>query len=120
MPTEDPSTLALPDRSDHVPGARRHAQFFPELDIGATEGRFDDGRPMRVEAWYDLDCDVVCRTWFFPRAGIEHWQHDDHAGYLEAHGVYAASDSKSCLEASNFVDASGAPLWRVTVATAAP
>ena len=115
MKADDPSTLSPPDRSDHIPGARRHDRYFPEIDIGGTDGRFHDGRPMRVEAWFDLECDAACRTWFYPTQGIEDWAEDDHARYLQRQGVHTSGSPDTYLDVSTFEDASGAELWRVTV-----
>ena len=105
----------VPDRSDHDPHAEARDPFYPQLDAGASGGVMDDGRPFRRERWFPggMDLKYACTTWFYSSRGITDWTEADHVAYLRRNGITVERG----LGVQRLEDASGNPMWSVTLTT---
>jgi hypothetical protein len=105
-----------PDRSDHAPQANARRQFSPELDISSAPVVYDDGRPVLVERWFDMEMELAAKTFWYSREGIEEWSEEDHYAYVERNGGLKGKtypDRGAGIQQLD--DASGRPVWSVTV-----
>ncbi len=105
-----------PDRSDYQPQQNAHRMFYPELDLGSSEGVFKDGRPYRCEYWFDKDTAFFCRTYFYSVLGIEDWVETDHDRYIRDHGLLEDQGEQFTGQVglNRINDASGNEMWSVT------
>ena len=106
-----------PDRSDHRPQQNANNDYFPEIDIGFHECILDDGRPCRIEEWYDKELGFICRTFFYSTLDIENWQADQHFEYVERNDLLEDQADKykgPKLGLKTIEDNSGNAVWSVT------
>lgn len=91
------------------------------IDIGFTEGRFNDGRPFRSEFW--AASQTSCLTYYFSSIDMEDMSPSDLKEYLKSEHSLEFLDETfhSCgykgdnIEAKKSIDASGNKIWEVTI-----
>src|SRR5580698_1568528 len=106
----------MPDRSDHTPQQRAHAERLPELDIARAENVMNDGRPVVIEDWFDIDCKVGVRTTFYSTLGTDGWSKTDHYSYLETNGVLKGKTYPGKgVGLKTITDGSGNKVWSASI-----
>lgn len=114
--TEQDPRYPVPDRSRHAPQQDAKRESYPEIDCARGAVILNDGRPVVVEDWYDAECELFCRTAFYSTLGIEGWANEDHFAILEVNGLLAGkSSTDGGVGHKVIIDASGNPIWSVTV-----
>lgn len=66
----------------------------PELELGEDFRLLDDGRPVRLEHWYD--CEMACffLTAIYSDRDLHAWQEEDHFAYLQRNGLLEGRTSE--------------------------
>ena len=66
----------------------------PELELGKDFMLLDDGRPARLEHWYD--CEMACffLTAIYSDRDLDAWQEEDHFAYLQRNGLLEGRTSE--------------------------
>ncbi len=106
-----------PDRSNHTPQQNARRTILPEIDTGRRETVMNDGRPVVIEYWEDVDFGLRCRTAFYSTLGTDDWSEDDHYAYLEDNGLLEGKTYPyRGVGLGSLVDASGNEIWSATVA----
>lgn len=101
------------DRSKFIPNRSQ--------DVSYGEGNFRDGRPFRVEMWFDQGYTYL--TYFLPRVGVEAADPETLKGMLVAEGIidfhddkfHRSSHSGINLDVKEGSDDAGNEMWIMTV-----
>ena len=101
------------DRSNIIP--EKHREY------GYGEGTLKDGRPFRVEGWFELN--VTYLSYYLPTIGIEDHSSENLKEILVSEGLVSFDDEKflssgfSSINVSpnKITDASGSELWEIVV-----
>ena len=115
MAQRDPR-FPVPNRSDHDPQQDASREFFPELDIAASVLVLADGRPARIEDWFDSDMRLHCRTAFYSTIDTEQWSEDQHFRYMQDNNLLVRKTYPgNGVGLTRLTDASGNDVWSATV-----
>ena len=67
-----------PDRKPKL--GCKGVDYFKDIGTGRAETVFDDGRPIVIEYWFDVDTQLDFVTAFYSTLDIEAWDSDRHLG----------------------------------------
>ena len=89
-----------------------------DFELVDREDRFPDGRPVRIQDWYEADLQLVLRSFFYSRSDIESFSAADHRRYLEEAGFLSNQEENKRggdLGIKSLDDNAGHSIWSVTI-----
>lgn len=116
--------MSDPDRRYHAVDQRSFGEsrdarpeFFAEIDIGSFDVVFDDGRPVTVETWFDNDCELLVRTYWYSAVDAEQWTTPQHLAYLSRNGqIKPEAEHRISLGVKMQTDQAGRLVFAISIA----